>query len=149
MATIRYGTSRDFEQIFRLFRQVRPDADDYGNLLFDLYNESIIHDRRIYLCAFAEDSDSMLGYCAINFHASLRYHGYVASVYEIVIDKAKQRLGIGRDLCAEAIAVSKDAGCSSIEFFTGYFKEQSTSFYKKMGCKSSKSQVFSLVLDRD
>jgi hypothetical protein len=47
------------------------------------------------------------------------------------------------------VALAKDAGCSSIEFFTGYFKEQSTSFYKRMGFKSSKSQVFSMVLELD
>jgi ribosomal protein S18 acetylase RimI-like enzyme len=147
MTTIRYGTSRDFKQIFRLYRQVRPDAETYRTLLFDLYNRSIICEGRFYLCAFEDGGETMIGYCAVNFHTSLRYHGYIASVYEIIIDKHYQRHGIGKDLCSEAIALAKDAGCNSIEFFTGYFKEQSHSFYKKMGFMRSRSDVYSKVLD--
>lgn len=70
----------------------------------------------------------------LNVLANLTFTGAKRALIEGVrVDKSKQNLGIGRQIFAAAIAISREQGCAMVQLTTNNARPDAAKFYQKLG----------------
>ncbi|MDT7514750.1 GNAT family N-acetyltransferase [Rhodoferax mekongensis] len=133
-AHIRQAGEADLPAVLALYAQ--PDLDD-GQVLSD-------EDARAVFAQFARypnyrlfvavRDDTVVGTYALLVMHNLAHRGAPSAIAEdVVVDKACQGQGIGRQMMAHALQRAKEAGCYKLALSSNRKRTDAHAFYESLG----------------
>lgn len=131
MVLIRSCDQRDFLPVYRLLRELRPDAVLDMGLLEDAYFRGLHLPGQQFLCA--ETEGRVVGFCSLAVRNSLWQQGFVAHVDELIVHADYQSQGVGTLLLEMASELATSLGCRRIELGSAFHRTGAHRFYEERG----------------
>ncbi len=133
-AHIRQAIEADLPSVLALYAQ--PDLDN-GHVLSE-------HEARAVFAQFARypdyrlfvalRDDRVVGTYALLVMHNLAHRGAPSAIAEdVVVDRAYQGQGIGRQMMAHALQLAKEAGCYKLALSSNRKRKDAHAFYESLG----------------
>ncbi len=124
-------TKSDFDAVFALLQQLWPGKSLDPDILRDLFNDAILSDSRVLLCARLDGT--IVGFGSMSFKAHLWHGGLIGWIDELVVDRKARGKGVGRKLLERLIEMASENGCRAIELDSSFHRKEAHSFYEELG----------------
>jgi len=134
---IRTATKSDYQIIKKLVKELYDTLDEKIGMVEHLplkKFEDILNEPKIEILV-ADADNKVVGYLTINYNKSLLDVGATAIIDELIVTKAYQKRGIGKQLVNSAIKYATRHGCSEIGVGTESNNTLAKGFYKACGFK--------------
>jgi glucosamine-phosphate N-acetyltransferase len=141
---IEYCKEQDFNDIFKLLKQLWPKLDLDKDKIHSLYSKAINSTNQIYIC-YKYKGEKAVGFCSMVLKNNLWQQGKVAHLEELIVDENYRRKGIGKKLITEIVLIARFKGCKRIELDSAFTRKKAHVFYEDLGFKN-RAYLFSKVL---
>lgn len=134
---IRKVAKSDYQIIKKLVKELYDTLDEKAGMDEHLSLkkfEEILNEPKTEVLV-AEADDKVVGYLTINYNKSLLDVGATAIIDELIVTKAYQKHGVGKQLVNSAIEFATRRGCSEIGVGTEFDNTIARGFYKACGFK--------------
>jgi ribosomal protein S18 acetylase RimI-like enzyme len=130
---IRIAVKKDFDDVFRLLKQLWPDEELDKNALFTVFSRAI--ESRDDFCFCAEVGGRVVGFCALYVRNSFWQEGLLGYIGELIVDEPFREQGIGTALLNTAANKARETGCRKVELDSAFDRKEAHEFYEKVGFK--------------
>ena len=131
MLDIRPTQPKDFEDVFILLGQLWPDKPLDHNRLREVFDKVLASEGCIYLSAC--DGDKIIGFCTVMIRSSLWQESRLATIGELVVDRACRGHGVGTALLEKSAQIARQNGCRCIELDSAFHRTAAHGFYESKG----------------
>ena len=132
--TIRQATAADLASVMELY--VQPDMDN-GKVLSEAEARKIFSQFAHYpnyRLFVAVDGQAVVGTFALLVMHNLAHQGTPSAIAEdVVVAKARQGQGIGRQMMAHAADQARAAGCYKLALSSNRKRKEAHAFYESLG----------------
>jgi GNAT superfamily N-acetyltransferase len=104
----------------------------------------IVSHPEMELIVAADSFDKVIGFVQLSHRPNLRHAGRIATIDELVVQKAWRRKGVGRELLRRAVDRARVLGVKRLEVQTLEGQEDAGPFLSSCGLKPAGLQVFKL-----
>jgi len=140
---VRTCTADDFDQVYRLLRQLWPRKRLSRSKLRAVYDLRLDSPFSQHLCV--TEGDRLVGFAALTFENSLWMQGRLAIVEEFVVEESYRGRGIGTRLLEAAVAMARARGARRVELDSATHRTEAHAFYRQRGFEN-RGFVFSKPL---
>jgi PhnO protein len=130
MNEIRIAKREDVNEVFNLIVELEDNILDYQSFC-KIYFENLCNPR-IYYYIYTNGRETV-GFVSIHIQVLLHHAAKIAEIQEFIIRKDMRKRGIGSVLFGEAMNIARQNGCSQIEVCCNQKRNESHTFYKRMG----------------
>jgi GNAT superfamily N-acetyltransferase len=128
---IRDVTSRDFDQVFGLLKQLWSYKElDYEGMK-KVFDQNLLAADRFFIVALY--GPQVIGFCSLTVKNNLWIQGFLGNVDEMIVEENYRGQGIGKKLMERITEIAKEKNCKRLELESSFHREQAHEFYKELG----------------
>ena len=133
----------DFEDVFKLLEQLWSDTKLIKEDLANVYSYNLDRDETFDKVVFLDNK--IIAYYSGYTSMNLYHSGKVFYLQIIIVDENYRKLGVGKKIIDDIIAISSVEKCKAIELDSAFFRESAHKFYTNIGFEK-RGYVFSKLL---
>ena len=141
---IRQCTKQDFEDVYRLLKQLWQENNLDKEAMQKAYVNGIESNNQELLC-YEYNNKKLIGFCSLTIKNNLWQQGRMAHIDELIVDDMYRRKGVGKKLMTEIILNARFKGCKRVELDTAFHRKKAHKFYEDLGF-ANRAYLFSKVL---
>ena len=131
---IRKAKEHDLDSIFSLICELEENQIDKNHFCTVYINN--LSDINIFYIV-AEEHGEVVGFASMHIQQLLHHVGRIAEIQELIVINQYRGFGIGYMLTKELKSIAVNYNCINIEVCCNRMREESHTFYKKLGMKKS------------
>jgi ribosomal protein S18 acetylase RimI-like enzyme len=130
---IRKATTQDFPSILSLIKEFSIFQKTPERVTITL--EQMTAEANLFQCFVAETDDKNIVGFATFFFTYYSWSGKALYLDDLYVQDAYRKLGIGKMLLDEVIALAKNNGCKKIRWQVSKWNDYAIAFYKSIGAE--------------
>jgi len=128
---IRPAKQADFDQVFRLFKQLWPNKELDAKAQLEVFGRSLASATDLLVCM--EDQHQIIGFASMLILNNFWQESKIAYVTTLIIDERYRGRGRGKQLLQYLLDEAGRNGCKKVELDSGFHREAAHKFYVSMG----------------
>src|SRR5688500_3205490 len=128
---IRDVSTRDFDQIFGLLKQLWADKElDYEGMK-KMFDHNLRAEDHFYIVACY--GPQIVGFCSLTVKHNLWMQDFLGNVDEMIVEESYRGQAIGKRLMQRITEIALQQKCKRLELESSFHREQAHEFYKELG----------------